>query len=177
MAPQLTTTASVTGVKEALRTLKSVDDALYWSCIKHIKDAAEPLARHVDSYIPGEPPLSGFAYGKGKKSGRLSWNKRKPTVVQYGGRRSRSAKGDGVWPLVRIKVVDGPGSIYDMAGAAGKDNGTHLAANLTNRWGSPSRAVWRVSTEARKDVTRAVVKAIDDVCKQANRQLTIIRGA
>lgn len=161
--------ASVTGVREALRELKAVDDKLYWTAIKKMKDAAEPIVSSIDGNFPSTPPR-GFAH-----NGRTGWSKQKPTVVQYGGRASRGMRSQQTWPLIRVKIIDAPRQIFDMAGA--KTPGNKLDRGLSKNYGAASRAVYRVSEMTRRIANKAVVDAMHEVVAYTNRKLTVIRSA
>lgn len=165
----LTFDVSVTGVKESLRVLKGIDEQLYWKSISEIKEAAGPIVKAMDANFPDEGP-TGFQH-----AGRTGWGTIQPTVVQYGGRRSKSAARSGTWPLVRVKVIDAARQIFDMAGA--ENPGNKLDRGLQKGgYGAASRAVWRVSDEARKEANRALLKAMGDVTRSTNRKLGVIRG-
>lgn len=156
---------SVIGVRDTLRVLKLTDEKLYWGAINKIKGAAEPLAREIDATFPGPPPGRGWNH-----KGRTGWNQPKKTTVQYGGKRTRSQRSNQVWPLVKVKVMDAPRMIYDMAGAAGGSN-----INLDNQWGKASRAVWRVATNGQRRADKAVKQAIREVSASQNRALKVVR--
>lgn len=164
-------TVSVTGVKQALRELKQVDDALYWKSLNKIKHAADPIVAAIDGNFP-----SGAGVPKGfQHNGRTGWSKAKPTVVQYGGKQPKRWKRDQVWPLLRVKVVDAPRQIFDMAGA--KNPGNPLDVNLSKNYGPASRAVWRVSEMSRRIANREITQAMREVVALTNRKLSVIRSA
>lgn len=161
---------SVTGVKETLRVLKGIDDALYWKTIAEIKRGADPIVTAMDANFPSEGP-TGFRH-----AGRTGWSNMTPTVVQFGGKRLRTAGQTGTWPLVRVKVIDAPRQIFDMAGA--KNPGNKLDRGLIKGgYGTASRAVWKVSDEARRAANKAILESLNDVMRSANRKLNVIRGA
>lgn len=168
MSKGLDISVSVMGVKETLRVLKNVDEDLYWESIRQIKEAAEPISEAMEANFPDEGPR-GFRH-----NGRTGWSEQQPIVVQYGGKRSGTFRRNGVWPLVRIKVVDAPRQIFDMAGA--KTPGNKLDRGLQKGgYGAASRAVWRVSETARKAANRQLVEAMREVSAKANRKLTVLR--
>lgn len=154
------------GVRETLTVLKRMDDKLYWSAINKIKSAAEPLANDIDATFPGPPPGRGWNH-----KGRTGWNQPKKTVIQYGGKRSRAMKTTQTWNLVRIKIMDAPRMIFDMAGSAGGSN-----INLDGKWGNASRAVWRAANSGgQKRADAAVKAACREVVEKTNRKLKVIR--
>ena len=159
---------SVTGVRETLRVLRKVDERSYWAMLHEIKQAAEPLKQAIDQNFPDQGP-SGFQH-----NGRTGWGMQKPTVTQYGGKRSKSMQGDGIWPLVRVKVVDAPRQIFDMAGA--RTPGNKLDRGLQKGgYGTASRAVWKTSDQARREAADACTQAMRKVQAWANKSLTVLR--
>ena len=159
---------SVTGVRETLRTLRKVDEKAYWYAINEMKKAAEPLKQAIDGNFPADGP-SGFQH-----NGRTGWDKQKPTVTQYGGRASGAMRSTGTTPLLRVKVVDAPRQIFDMAGA--RTPGNKLDRGLQKAgYGPASRAVWRTSDQTRRLAADAVTEAMRKVQAWANRSLTVLR--
>lgn len=167
--PQLRFDVSVTGVRESLRVLRAIDEDLYWKSISQIKDATGPIVQAMEANFPAEGP-TGFQHG-----GRTGWSAQQPIVVQYGGRRSRRATMEKVWPLVRVKVIDAPRQIFDMAGAKTPDNKLDRGLKKGG-YGAASRAVWRVSDIARKEANAQLKQAMEEVTAKANRKLRVIRG-
>jgi hypothetical protein len=135
---------TVIGVRSTLRELRKTDEKLYWATVNRMKAAAKPLATAIDGNFPAGPPLSGFDH-----NGRTGWRQRKTTTIKVGGKRNATG-----WPLIRIFIADAPRMIFDMAGEGS------LGANLSGRWGRPSRAVWRTSDALRRQVTDDVEAAI-----------------
>lgn len=162
-------TVSVTGAKQAMNDLRKFDQEAYWKSLDKIKAAAGGIVASIDGNFPGVPPR-GFQH-----NGRTGWSQRKPTEVQYGGRQPKRWKRDQVWPLLRVKVVDAPRMIFDMAGA--KTRGNPLDVNLSGNYGPASRAVWRVSEQTRRTANKAITDAMREVVASTNRKLSVIRSA
>jgi hypothetical protein len=157
----------VTGVKETMRTLQQLEPALKREAIKKIKAAAEPLRGAIAARIPNDPPMSGWKTGG---TSRLRWSKAGTKVTtRYGGR----GRGVNVWPLVSISLSGAAASVYDMAGRRSSGNGPQgqqFIANL-NRHGRASRAAWPPVESNLRAVQFAVVKAIEEVEDQLNREM------
>ena len=165
-------TVSVTGVKQALRELRQVDEDMYWQSIKKMKDAASDIVSAIDG---GFPPNAGAGIPTGfQHNGRTGWANVKPTEVKYGGKQPARWKRDQVWPLIRIRIVDAPRMIFDMAGAKSSNP---LSRNLDKSYGPASRAVWRVSEATRRRANKAITDAIREAVAHTNRKLSVIRSA
>ena len=147
--------SQVYGVRESLAELRDLDKDIFFEAVGKIKRAAKPLARAIDSNIPKAPPLSGMARG------RAAW-KKAATQIVYGGRRDRRKD---EWPLLKLVIRDGGAVMFDTA-----RNGT-LGANLTARFGSPSRAAWRPERELQAETVKAVEAAISEAMAKVNARL------
>lgn len=159
--------AEVSGIRETLRVLRSVDQNAFFRATGKIKKAAGGLVDVIDSTIPTAPPSRGFAH-----NGRTGWvNRKKPTAV-YGGRRSSTNRDRQEWPLVTIQVKSAPVEIADMAGR-GPANGPKIASLTAalGEYGNPSRFVYRNSDRVRKDATEAVLEAMRQVMREENARL------
>lgn len=150
---------TVIGVRATLRELRKTDEKLYWATVNRMKSAAKPLATAIDSNFPTEPPLSGFDH-----KGRTGWNQKKVTTIKVGGKRNK-----GGWPLVRVFIADAPRMIFDLA------NKGSLGKNLSDRFGSPSRAVWRTSDALRRKVTDDVEAAVRQESRAISATIARVR--
>lgn len=160
-------TPAVYGVRQTMAELRALEPKLRTQAIKDVKAAARPLEQGVQSRMPGEPPLSGFAH-----KGRTGWTSSGRRVrTKFGGR-----KGSGTeWPLLSVIVSGASASIYDMAG---RGSGSQLASALSGRHGKPSRAAWPGAEANLSAVQASVLAAITKVQQQANPKLaTITKGA
>ena len=155
-------------MRETLNVLRQTDKELYWHSVNKIKKAAEPLADSIDAYFPEAPPGRGWNH-----SGRTGWNQTKKTVIQYGGRRSSTMKRNQTWNLVKVKVMDAPRQIFDMAGS--KNPGNPLDRAMSKNWGSASRAVWRAADKGKPKADAAVKEACREVQAKLNKRLKVVR--
>ena len=161
----------VSGVRETLAVLRSVDKKAFYKATAKIKRGANELVEVIDSTIPTAPPTRGFAH-----NGRTGWGNRRKPVAVYGGRRSSKHRDRQEWPLVTISVKSAPVEIADMAGR-GAANGPKIASltEALGRWGSPSRFVWRNSEQIRRKAAADVLAAIKEVMREESARLTVYK--
>jgi len=155
-------TEAVYGVRETLAELRTLDRKAQLAAVREMKSAAQPLANKIASYLPHEPPLSGFDH-----LGRTGWNRSDvwQVKVKYGGRKR---KNKDEWPLVSLRLEAAPTVIFDMAG---RKSSNLLASKLSARWGSASRAAWRPAEALFRETAAAIEEAIEKASKEINANL------
>jgi hypothetical protein len=153
------TTPAVYGVAETLRELRGVDKALQRAAMDRMKSGARPLAAQIAAAAPTGPPLSGFSH-----KGRTAW-KRPRATVKGGGRRKPSRE---FWPLVSVRFTGAAAEMADMAGRARPNT---LGANLSARYGAPSRWVWPTAEGQLRAIQATVSKACTEVAADVSRKL------
>jgi hypothetical protein len=163
--------AEVTGIRDTLRVLRSVDKVAFFTAQAKIKGATKEFIDVIDGTIPQAPPTRGFDH-----NGRTGWVNRKKPFAIYGGRRSSKHRDRQEWPLVRISVASAPVEIADMAGR-GKADGPKIPSLLEalGPWGNPSRFVWRNSERVRREAQATVLAAMKAVMREENQRLTVYK--
>jgi hypothetical protein len=161
-------TPQVTGVRETLAALKSIDKKLERESRKRMRQTVAPLQNEARSLIPSGPPMSGWTRGRYAFDG----GKAKAGVrVKIGGSASRKKES---WPLVTMTQNDAAGIIFDMAGrrSSGRSaSGRQFIANL-NRFGRASRSMWKAAEgPGLKIVQRDLVQAVNDAAKAVNAEI------
>jgi hypothetical protein len=173
-------TSQVYGVRETLAEIKNIDKALYFQCVKDIKDAAKPLAGALVMEFSNGSPMSGMEH-----RGRTAWKTPK-VMTKFGGRKDKTADS---WGLVKIIVSGAAAQMTDLAGRSYSGEKTRSygwkntkrthtvngqgAAMIRNLGGKPSRTIWP-TTEAFMPMTnRAILKAIEEVSAIVNKNLVL----
>lgn len=159
-----TTSIEVRGLKETLAELNKVAPTVRRELTKSIKGDAAPLINAARSLVPESPPLSGMT------SGRFAWSsKAKSQInVKMGGR----ARGEQ-YTILSLRQNNPAGSIFDIAGKRGGSSarGEAFIANLSARYGSPSRAMWPAAEKALPEIVDAITATIDEALSTINRNL------
>lgn len=154
----------VKGLNETLRELRSVEPQLRKDLTKEIKGQARPLVDAARSMVPTSPPLSGMTYGK------FAWSSKARSMIniKMGGR----ARGKQ-FTILSLRQNSHIGSIYDMAGKhSGNDaRGQAFVANLIQRYGAPSRAMWPTAERMLPELTSEITATIDDTLSEINKRI------
>lgn len=154
------------GLKEALKELNDIDKKLRRQITRDFKQIVQPVLGKAESLLPNGPPLSGMKRSWIGNSGAdiMSWNDAQV-------RRNIKAFTSGK------KVRDAPGGFKQNLGVFGiKWLGPQATAldflvkgtmgdNLTNRFGPPSRIVYKAYEASQKKVDADVKQLVNKVMK------------
>lgn len=174
--------AQVKGLGETLRDLGKVEPELRRTLNREIRNVIKPLVTDINARIPSTPPLSGMAH-----NGRTGWANRKTSVIKIDARRPRrnvnATSTATPVNVVRIVTRGAPVAIVDMAGKAGgsssrrdvKYQRPNFASALNAQLGTASRFMWRDIETSLGPTIAEMEKVVDDVVRQANRQLMKVR--
>ena len=175
-------TPKVYGVDQTIATLRLVEGQFVNTARRDLRNAAEPVATNIMSWIPDAPPLSGMRH-----SGRTSWTRSNIKATVKTNFSKRAARNEH--SLVSIWVGGKKGTkgaaalqIADMAGRRNKvstglsrkyekngrtvrhklnGQGAALIDNLGARYASPSRFVWRGAMSQLPKVTSDVLVILE----------------
>jgi hypothetical protein len=165
----------VSGLKEALKTINSLDKKVRRQLTKDFENAAEPMLQAMKSAIPSAPPLSGFA-----NKSRTAWkkNETKNIKLKLDTRRARNrnlAQGAQYESLgtVKIRTMSPALAILDMAGKRGSSSarGEALVNGLNSRFGNASRFMWPAAESKWQEVEMNLVPVIAKVQAEMTRLL------
>jgi len=169
-----TNSVEVLGLKEALRELNTMDKKLRREITRDFKQIVQPVLGKAESMLPTSAPLSGMARSWKGKSGAdiMSWNDarvRRNIKAFTSGKKVRDAPGGfrqnlGVFG---IKWLGPQATALDML-AKGV-----MADNLTDRFGPPSRIIYKAYDSASEEVERQVKELVNKVMKLTNNAMRI----
>ena len=164
----------VLGLKEALRELNTIDKKLRREITRDFKQIVQPVITDAKQMLPSGAPLSGMARSWKGKSGAdiMSWSdnrvRRNLSAFTSGKKVKESPSGTmqnlGIFG-VRWKSPQA--TIFDM-GREGV-----LGQNLADRFGNPSRVIYRAYRDASDDVERQVKELVNKVMKLTNNAMRI----
>ena len=164
----------VEGLKEALKELNDIDKKQRRQITRDFKKIVQPVLGKAESMLPNEPPLSGMARSWIGRSGTdiMSWNDalvRKNLKAFTSGKKVRDAPSGfrqnlGVFG---IRWLGPQATALDMLA-----NGV-MAENLTDRFGPPSRIIYKAYESASKEVQQQVKDLVNKVMKQTNNDMRI----
>jgi hypothetical protein len=166
----------VSGLKEALKTVNSLDKKIRRQLTKDFENAADPMLQAMRAAIPAAPPLSGFA-----TKSRTQWkkNETKNIKLKLDTRRARNknlAQGAQYESLgvVKIRTMSPGLAILDMAGRRGSksDRGAAMVEGLNSRFGNASRIMWPAAEAKWQEVQTN----LEPVIKKVESEMTRLLG-
>lgn len=160
----------VAGLKEALKELNDIDKKLRRQVTKDFKKIVQPILTDAVSRLPEGAPLSGMERSWKSKSGAqlMAWQ---PDLVNRNLKAFTSGKkvrdtGKGFKQNLAVFGLrwNGPqATIFDMSRKGA------MAQQLTNRYGSPSRILWKAYEAKRFEVDIQIQELVSDVMRQVGR--------
>ena len=169
-----TNVIEVEGLKEALKELNTIDKKLRRQITRDFKKIVQPVLGKAESMLPNNAPLSGMSRSWIGKSGAdiMSWNDervRRNIKAFTSGKKVRDAPGGfrqnlGVFG---IKWLGPQATALDML-AKGV-----MADNLTDRFGPPSRIIYKAYESASDEVQQQVKDLVNKVMEQTNNDMRI----
>jgi hypothetical protein len=164
----------VVGLKEALKELNTMDKKLRREITRDFKKIVQPVLGKAESMLPNNAPLSGMARSWQGKSGAdiMSWNDarvRRNIKAFTSGKKVRDAPGGFKQNLgvFGIKWLGPQATALDML-AKGV-----MADNLTERFGPPSRIIYKAYDSASDEVQQQVKDLVNKVMKLTNNAMRI----
>ena len=169
-----TNVVEVLGLKEALKELNTMDKKLRREITRDFKKIVQPVVGKAESMLPNGAPLSGMARSWQGKSGAdiMSWNDarvRRNLKAFTSGKKVRDAPGGFKQNLgvFGIRWLGPQATALDML-AKGV-----MADNLTDRFGPPSRIIYRAYDSASDEVQQQVKDLVNKVMKLTNNAMRI----
>ena len=165
----LETGVEITGLKQALSELSTLDKSARFKAAAKIKASSPAMLEEGRKQFPADIGISvihGWGRGKKGKKGRLAYDKTavdKGVQIMVGGRAR-----NGVTPLVTLVQKDAAGALFSQAGTR---NNTQFTKLLTNTFGKPQRGLWRSRAFIAEQGTADIMRAVDEVIADANRAL------
>jgi hypothetical protein len=164
----------VVGLKEALKELNTMDKKLRREITRDFKKIVQPVLGQAEKMLPNDAPLSGMARSWKGKSGAdiMSWNDdrvRRNIKAFTSGKKVRDAPGGFKQNLgvFGIKWLGPQATALDML-AKGV-----MADNLTDRFGPPSRIIYKAYESASDEVQQQVKDLVNKVMKLTNNAMRI----
>jgi hypothetical protein len=165
----------VIGAKEALRQISKFDRDLGLELRRNARDIMKPIVQDVKSNIPNVA-LSGMAEPwTSKKSGvqLLPWSGTTArTYVKGKTSTKRPTEFGGVTRDLAAFYVSWAGGVNAIFDMAGRKNNSVMAANLTGKFGPPSRIMWPAALKNAPQVEAEMAKISEQLMIAYNRILT-----
>ena len=170
-------TIEVAGIKDALRVLNKIEPGARRELTRNYKKVMEGVRQDVKNSIPFGPPLSGMRYNWTTKSGAqiFPWADYNNNVrVGVSGKRIGEFSGFLTNLATFYLRYDGPSAVVvDMSGKGNVPTrrGASMVANLTRKYGSPSRFLWPAWERNKASVIDEIKDLVDDLMRRTSREL------
>lgn len=170
----ISVTAQVEGASWTLRKLFRIAPELRAQTVKEIKSAAAPIVATAKASVPATTGLKGWTDHDGRWSYGAA-HVRKSIGVDY---RQRKRDRNNQWTMVRVRLNDGIGQVYDMGGRRGSagysKSGSAMLAKLIKERGAASRIMWPAAEANAAAVQAAVKRAVENATERLNAELRVV---
>jgi hypothetical protein len=171
VSPQI----QIAGVKETLRELSKLDKEAAKELRREARQIMKPIVTTAKTNIPDEA-LSGMsrAWTSNKVGAQLTpWNgstARKYVKAKTSTKRPKEF--NGVVRDLAVFYVSWAGGVNMLFDMAGRRNKSVMAANLTGKFGPPSRIMWPAAEKNAPEVEREMKTIIDKLVKLTNERIS-----
>jgi hypothetical protein len=165
----------VIGAKEVLRQLGKVDRQLSNDLRKNARTIMKPIVQDAKGNIPSVA-LSGWSQSwTSKKTGAqlLPWSGEiAKTYVKAKTSTKRPREFAGITRDLAVFYVSWAGGVNAIFDMAGRKNNNVMAANLTGKFGPPSRIMWPAAQKNAPQVEAEMAKVTEQLMVYYNRILS-----
>jgi len=170
----------VKGIKEALAELNAIDKKLRRSFTVEYKTIVAPMVSDAVNLIPTKTPMSGWnrnwtPRGNVRAGGILPWVEKKPAVKPFlsGKRPQTTGRYTRNLAAFGMRWTDKTSVLFDMSGDSQTPQGERMVRTLTNRFGAPSRAMWRAYEQSSLDVQYEIRQLVEKIMRSVNRKMDV----
>jgi hypothetical protein len=173
------TELSILGAKEALRELNKIDKVARRQVTKDYAGIVETVITEAKQLTPEQPPLSGMKHrwNPGNRGDVFPWNDARSDRTmkafvsakrprQYGAYTSDLAVFGIRWTSASALVTEMSGR-----GPVPTAKGREMVDNLTRRYGSPGRFLWKAYLAHQAEVERRVEILIRGVMRRVQKDI------
>lgn len=182
----------VVGLQHAMAELAAVDKRALKGFRDEYKTIVMPMLQAAKHAVPAEAPMSGWnrswtprsgnSWLIANRTGMLPWmnnqdNKIKPYINNRRGRRYASGNVSSSLAF-GIKWQSYSANIFDMTGKGSPKTpqGKRMMDVLGQRFGAPSRTMWRAYEQTGDQVQLEMVKLINKIMKATGRNIQTRRN-
>jgi hypothetical protein len=165
----------VVGAKEALRQISKFDRDLGLELRRNARDIMKPIVQDAKSNIPTVALSGWYRPWTSKKTGAqlLPWSgSTARTYVKGKTSTKRPTEFGGVTRDLAAFYVSWAGGVNAIFDMAGRKNNSVMAANLTGKFGPPSRIMWPAALKNAPQVEAEMAKINEQLMIAYNRILS-----
>jgi hypothetical protein len=177
----------VVGVQQAMLELASIDKRALKGFQNEYKQIVMPMLQEAKYAVPAKAPMSGWnrswtprsanTWRISERLGLLPWmgnakNDIKP-FINYRKKRRYTSGNYSSGVAFGIRWTSKSAVLFDMTGKGtpSTPQGNRMMDVLGQRYGGPSRTMWRAYERAGDDVQREMVKLINKIMKATGRNI------
>jgi hypothetical protein len=180
MSPQVKL-IEVKGIKEALAELNTIDKKLRRSFTVEYKTIVAPMVADAVNLVPVKAPMSGWnrnwlPRGSTRAGGILPWSEGAPPIRPYVSGKRPQTTGQYTRNLAAfgMKWADKTSVLFDTSGQAKTKQGAQMVETLGNRFGPPSRAMWRAYEQSSLDVQYEIRQLVEKIMRAVGRNIEVV---
>jgi hypothetical protein len=169
------TSIEVVGIKEALAHLNTLDKSIRRQITVEFRELAAPMLMQAKEDVPGKAPMSGWdrTYTPGKsRDPILPWSGSEAMKITsfVSGKRPRSIGGrTRSLAAFGVKWASRDAVLFDATGQSHTKQGAQMLSVLNQRFGKPSRVMWRAYEQAAPQVQDKMLELVQYVMRQTTR--------
>ena len=175
------TSVEVAGIKEALAHLNTLDKSIRRQITQDFKKLAQPLLIEAKEDVPGKAPMSGWNRNwtpRGMKSDfrdsvlPSQGTEAKKIVSFVSGKKPKSIGGrTRSLAAFGVKWTSRDAILFDSTGQSNTKQGAQMLSVLNQRFGAPSRVMWRAYEQAAPQVQDQMLELVRYVMRQTTRDI------
>jgi len=162
----VTMKTEVVGIRDAVKTLKKIEPAVYKEFRKNAVTALKPITLDAQAKLnqAGAAPLSGMSRKWTTKTGRQIFPYMQTKAVRGVKVSLRPSKA----AFLTVQQKDANGAIFDIAG---RSSTNRFGEALTMRFGNASRTMWPAADANEARVRDNLADLVQSVAKQTETKL------
>lgn len=178
----------VKGIKLALAEINSIDKRLRRSFTVEYKTIVQPMVDEASYLIPVRPPMSGWRRNWTPRSDNPSriWNRENEILPWVGvenrmikpyisGKRPRTVGGTTrSLAAFGMKWYAKESVLFDASGQARTPQGEQMVKVLGQRYGSPSRAMWKAYEQSGPDIQYEIRQLVEKIMNAVGRNIKVV---
>ena len=173
------TSIEVVGIKEALAHLNTLDKKIRRQITVEFRELAAPLLMEAKEDVPGKAPMSGWNRSYTPRQGKssdpiLPWSGSEAMKITsfVSGKRPRSIGGrTRSLAAFGVKWASRDAILFDATGQSHTKQGAQMLSVLNQRFGKPSRVMWRAYEQAAPQVQDKMLELVQYIMRQTTRQI------
>lgn len=175
----------VKGIKQALAEVNSIDKKLRRSFTVEYKTIVAPLVSEAVTLVPVRAPMSGFnrdwtprssnQWRIGDRQGQIMpWTSvSRPAIKPFlSGKRPRTVGGTTrSLAAFGVRWTDKRSVLFDMSGQSSTPQGAQMVQVLGQRYGAPSRVMWRAYERSGPDIQYEIRQLVEKILRSVGRNI------